>query len=369
MKDTQEGETVIDLAPSPVPVRTRIPVPAQPPPWFEWSDDVINEETWDIDTPEYDYFEDTFSIAELLRSKAYRWMRPSDVFPSPPSVVRFKTRVLDLISPNAHLFEKSEAMRYILSEISELYEYGLQNKFECEGEGVAYVPNYADDEKRWTPWSHIYSCCKAGVKGEIPVYNPKGKYYVRLYFMGSWRRIMVDDRIPVLHSGLTALPLTSLNELWPLILTKALLKVAMATFEGNDVKRFSTTSALTGWVFEWVDNIEGMPEEDLWNDLEGLLPKFRHPSRIPSAYNMTAPQLAREKKSKTEAAAGETFWWMPALTSPPTDLNDVAFKDFEREPLKQVENIVTESSEAATYVEYIWKNKADLLLNKYYRND
>ena len=67
-------------------------------------------------------------------------------------------------------------------------------------------------------------------------------------FQNAWRCIIVDDLIPLLPNGLTGLPLTANNELWPLILTKALLKVSLAC---SDSHCFSPTVCLTGWIQEW----------------------------------------------------------------------------------------------------------------------
>ena len=60
----------------------------------------------------------------------------------------------------------------------------------------------------------------------MPVLSPSGKYWVKLRFMGKERLIEVDDRIPCDFRAMPILPRTSnLMELWPQILTKALLKV------------------------------------------------------------------------------------------------------------------------------------------------
>jgi hypothetical protein len=43
---------------------------------------------------------------------------------------------------------------------------------------------------------------------------------------GTWRKIIVDDLIPVDDKGVILLPQTSIaGEIWPMILTKALLKI------------------------------------------------------------------------------------------------------------------------------------------------
>ena len=34
-------------------------------------------------------------------------------------------------------------------------------------------------------------------KNGVPVYNPNGKYWVKLYFMGKEKKIEIDDKIPV----------------------------------------------------------------------------------------------------------------------------------------------------------------------------
>lgn len=66
--------------------------------------------------------------------------------------------------------------------------------------------------------------------------------------MGSWRSIVVDDTIPVDKNGTPLLPRTSNNiELWPMLLAKALLKVASLTWtERREIIDFHLISCLTG---------------------------------------------------------------------------------------------------------------------------
>jgi hypothetical protein len=65
----------------------------------------------------------------------------------------------------------------------------------------------------------------------MPLYNPHGKYVVKLFVHGQWREVMVDDIMPVgsatgsaaLHAPI--LPASAApNSLWPQILSKALLR-------------------------------------------------------------------------------------------------------------------------------------------------
>jgi hypothetical protein len=41
-------------------------------------------------------------------------------------------------------------------------------------------------------WTKIYP-----QKEGVPVYNPSGRYWVKLYYRGKERKIEVDDKMPV----------------------------------------------------------------------------------------------------------------------------------------------------------------------------
>lgn len=66
--------------------------------------------------------------------------------------------------------------------------------------------------------------------------------------MGHWRRILVDDTIPVDKGGRPLLPCTANNfELWPMLLVKALLKIASQTWmEHREIVDFHPVACLTG---------------------------------------------------------------------------------------------------------------------------
>jgi len=63
-------------------------------------------------------------------------------------------------------------------------------------------------------------------KDGIPVYNPAGRYWVKLYLMGKFRKIEIDDRMPCSIYDEFLLPrCDAIEELWPAILCKAIMKL------------------------------------------------------------------------------------------------------------------------------------------------
>lgn len=70
-------------------------------------------------------------------------------------------------------------------------------------------------------WQRIYP-----QENGVPTISPTGKYWVKLRFMGKERLVEIDDRMPCSDKGQPILPRTTdYNEIWPQLLTKALLKV------------------------------------------------------------------------------------------------------------------------------------------------
>ncbi|KAI8803173.1 hypothetical protein BJ742DRAFT_909069 [Cladochytrium replicatum] len=114
-----------------------------------------------------------------------------------------------LFQANKHLLG-SDLMRMMLTYFHFHYE---QSK-------AARAANVPDE---FSLWDHIYPKGKDG----MPSYNPSGKYCVKLFWLGAWRKIMVDDRIPLDLEGRPLVISSPTNhELWPMILSKAVMKVA-----------------------------------------------------------------------------------------------------------------------------------------------
>ncbi|RLU20236.1 hypothetical protein DMN91_006843 [Ooceraea biroi] len=93
--------------------------------------------------------------------------------------------------------------------------------------------------------------------------------------MGCWRRILVDDTIPVDKDSRPLLPCTSNNfELWPMLLAKALLKIASQTWtERREIVDFHPIACLTGWICLTL-NIKHLSLQDKWDLLTKYSERF-----------------------------------------------------------------------------------------------
>jgi len=93
--------------------------------------------------------------------------------------------------------------------------------------------------------------------------SPTGKYAVKLWELGAWRLVVVDDRIPCDAGGAPLLPRSTAElELWPLLLAKGVCKLAAAT--GTDVRDLALLRRLTGWLPQAVPISPTLPEDAAW---------------------------------------------------------------------------------------------------------
>uniref|UniRef100_G1NIV2 Androglobin n=1 Tax=Meleagris gallopavo TaxID=9103 RepID=G1NIV2_MELGA len=196
------------------------------PIWPEWNEADISAEKWDSGkagkekekagkSPISLVFDDPEGKIELPASlKVHSWRRPQEFSANETPVVVKNEISCDLFSANEHLF-CSELMRWIISEICALWKISNEKALSI-GTSTLF----------WRPWEHIYPFTKT-TKGHMPLYNSYGKYVVKLYWMGCWRKITVDDTMPFSEEGNLLLPATTCQtELWPMLLSKAIIKLA-----------------------------------------------------------------------------------------------------------------------------------------------
>jgi len=96
-------------------------------------------------------------------------------------------------------------------------------------------------------------------KNGVPVYNPHGRYWVKLHHMGKPRKIEIDDTIPCNKNEEPIIPrCESWEELWPAIITKAIIKLFSYKFKTyikpeSIIGDIQIIHALTGYFAEIID--------------------------------------------------------------------------------------------------------------------
>ncbi|XP_044757890.1 androglobin-like [Coccinella septempunctata] len=334
---------------------TSIPEPTNPKNIYfpEWVDDEINLmsssalshigkhkeklEKTDKNEKNEDFwrrFEDpqVLFLPFCLQDLEQAWKRPPDIFPDYQFVIYTdEYDYSDLLSGSAHLVNSS-FMRSFISSIHNLEYLAHTTNFAQEATTPKYIANTSG---HWKPWHHVYGGSKVGA-GTVhsPQVNSIGKYFVRLFWMGAWRKVVIDDYLPVDATGHVLLPslripkkpisntliagssfseakekqLTHKTEkevlkptvvLWPFLLSKALLKVANLTMKKDEeLLDFNIVHCLTGWVLQKLE-LEGLPSEDVWEICKTHT----------KLYSWTEPEvtkqpssLVKEKKDKKKAS-------------------------------------------------------------------
>ncbi|XP_064269715.1 androglobin isoform X2 [Passer domesticus] len=268
--------------------------------WPEWNDADINAEKWDAGkagkeklgkgqiSPGFDDPEGKIRLPASL--KVHSWKRPQEFLTKEvPVIVRNETS-FDLVSANEHIF-CCELMRWIVSEIYAVWRIYNENSLNSE------TPTLV-----WKPWEHIYALCK-GTKEHVPLYNKFGKYVLKLYWMGCWRKIIVDDTMPFSEEENLLLPATTCkNELWPMLLSKAIIKLANTSIHESgkrEMEEFTVLQTLTGWIPEIIPL---QPEylDKVWDFLKEIVPEFKLPEKAAPELEVTQDDTKTEETRDSE---------------------------------------------------------------------
>ncbi|KAJ1564608.1 hypothetical protein HK096_007125, partial [Nowakowskiella sp. JEL0078] len=189
---------------------------------------------------------------------------------TPDQISELPSGTSKFLQCNKHLL-KSEFMRLLIFFLQFLFEQSRS----CKSSGIP-------DE--FAPWDHVYPKGKDG----LPMYNPHGKYAVKLWWLGSWKKVVVDDKIPVDVNG-KPLIIGLGNEIWTMILCKAIMKVLAYSYrdsDGLEVDGFDFFNLMTNWVPEKLkipvnSQVDYKNTTKLWSLLSGM--NLRSPSTSSSS--------------------------------------------------------------------------------------
>mmetsp|Transcript_19533 Transcript_19533/g.14240 ORF Transcript_19533/g.14240 Transcript_19533/m.14240 type:complete len:214 (+) Transcript_19533:319-960(+) len=98
------------------------------------------------------------------------------------------------------------------------------------------------------------------------MYNPAGRYVVKLFINGVWRAVEIDDFLPVDQLGQWICAYSNKGKLWVSLMEKAYLKVHGGyEFIGSNSSRDLYT--LTGWLPQKFDLPTVDDKEKLWQKI------------------------------------------------------------------------------------------------------
>ncbi|XP_056344605.1 androglobin [Oenanthe melanoleuca] len=274
------------------------------PIWPEWNDEDISAEKWDTGkagkekpgkgqiSPEFDDPEGKIKLPASL--KVHSWKRPQEFLAKEVPVIVQNETSFDLVSANEHIF-CCELMRWIVSEIYAVWRIYNENSLNSE------TPTLV-----WKPWDHIYTSCKTPPE-HVPLYNKFGKYMLKLYWMGCWRKVIVDDTMPFNEEENLLLPATTCqNELWPMLLSKAIIKLANTSIHETgkrEMEEFTVLQTLTGWIPEVIPL---QPEylDKVWGFLKEIVPEFKLPEKKAPELEITEDDTKAEETKDSELKNG-----------------------------------------------------------------
>lgn len=93
-------------------------------------------------------------------------------------------------------------------------------------------------DKAWsfngeTIWNKIYP-----QREGIPVFNPSGRYWVKMWLLGSYKLVEIDCKVPTLEGNVVLPKSSNFRDLWPILLSKAYFK--LYSYRWRNISKYLT---------------------------------------------------------------------------------------------------------------------------------
>lgn len=302
-----------------------IPLPLLP----TWESTDINKEPWDLrGKNDESFFEDPDGLEKLIPPEMLElvdsWKRPR-VFTKPPGTGDEAAAAVTERKETPRKGSKKKKGKHPKAPVENVHvalpcklgdqrirtiaqKLDARNKIAAKLLSQFYtISNWAEAVPEGSfLWESIYP--KLSEKeGGFCRYNAYGKYIVRLYVNGEWRRVTVDDRIPFNAEGECLFPFSSeITEIWSMLLAKALYKLQSWSAAGeitgdNVVKGEDEDPCILHWATGWLVEPIRVAKDDFWRRVESSV---EVQGRAPPPAPPPEPEpVADPENAEAEAAA------------------------------------------------------------------
>lgn len=203
-------------------------------------------------------------LSQKQRQQLHEWRRPSQLYPEP-------------------------------CVIKEINCFTIRQTCVSDCSFVASLAVSALYEKRFSK-SLITSIIYPRSRHNVPVYNPCGKYMVRLHVNGVSRKVVIDDLLPVDKFGRLLCSFSTKHELWVSVLEKAYMKV-MGGYDFPGSNSGIDLHALTGWIPERqnIGSTEAEPNFNADHVFRKMFDHFHKGNLLATVATGQIPQALAEK--------------------------------------------------------------------------